>query len=280
MEPALQRDDDGAQIRGRRREGAARARADAELPDAPRRAQAAGCCGSAGEGVQGEHPPLHPHHQHAGEGQGDLRSLARLQGRGRQPPPRQPRRTRGGGGAGRIGAGRLSANGAPLLRHEGQVARQAEAGLLGPQRAAARPARAHRAVAGGGSNGARGLWRIRPAHGDDRQAVLRRCVDRRAGARGQVARRLLASDRAVGASLHSHELPGQGARCHDARPRAGPRRAPGAGGAARPFAGADAADARRDRIGVRRDADLQGAAGLEHATPRRKRPCWRRRWRT
>jgi oligoendopeptidase F len=41
--------------------------------------------------------------------------------------------------------------------------------------------------------------------------------------------------RAVGASLHSDELPGQGARCHDAGARARPRRAPGAGGAQGPL---------------------------------------------
>ena len=117
---------------------------------------------------------------------------------------------------------------------------------------------------GGGSDGARCLRR---ASRRDMATIAKRffdgALDRRAGARGQVARRLLASDRAVRAPLHPDELPGQGARRHDARPRAGPRRAPGAGGAARSAAGADAADAGRDRIGVRRDADLQGAAGLD-----------------
>ena len=43
----------------------------------------------------------------------------------------------------------------------------------------------------------------------------------------------------------------------------GSRRAPGAGRAAGPAAGADAADAGGDGLRVRRDADLQGAARHE-----------------
>ena len=43
-----------------------------------------------------EHPALHPHHQRAGQGQGNLRPLARLQGHRRQPPPRQLGGARGG----------------------------------------------------------------------------------------------------------------------------------------------------------------------------------------
>ena len=72
-------------------------------------------------------------------------------------------------------------------------------------------------------------------------------LDRRAGAAGQAAGRLRASDRAVGASLCAAQLPGQAARRDDAGARARPRRAPGAGRAQRPADGADAADAGRDR---------------------------------
>ena len=174
----------------------------------------------------------------------------------------------------------LSAHRAPLLRHEGQVARQGQARLLGPQRAAARQARARGALGRRAGDGARGLRRLRAGHGGHRQALLRRPLDRRAGARGQVARRLLASDGAVGAPLHPHELPGQAARRDDAGARAGPRRAPGAGGAARAAAGADAADAGRDRLRVRRDADLQGADRHGHGRQGSARRCWRRRSRT
>ena len=60
-----------------------------------------------------------------------------------------------------VRARRLSAHRASLLRHEGQVARQAEARLLGPQRAAARQARARRALGGGAGHGARRLRRLR-----------------------------------------------------------------------------------------------------------------------
>ena len=51
--------------------------------------------------LQEEHPPVRAHHQYAGQGQGDLRPLARLQGRRRCAPPVEPRRAGGGGGAGR-----------------------------------------------------------------------------------------------------------------------------------------------------------------------------------
>ena len=71
-----------------------------------------------------------------------------------------------------------------------------------------------------------------PELADGRPEVLRHRLDRRAGAAGQVAGRLRPSDRAVGASLSAAELPGQGARRDDAGARAGPWRAPGAGGAA------------------------------------------------
>ena len=56
-------------------------------------------------------------------------------------------------------------------------------------------------------------------------------------------------------------LSGQTARRDDAGARTRPRRAPGAGGSKRSADGADAADAGRDGIRVRRDADLHAAAG-------------------
>ena len=61
---------------------------------------------------------------------------------------------------------------------------------------------ARRAVGRRAGDGARGLRRLRAGHGGHRQAVLRRPLDRCPGARGQGARRLLASDRALGAPLH------------------------------------------------------------------------------
>ena len=79
------------------------------------------------------------------------------------------------------------------------------------------------------SDGAHRLRRVLAEDGLDRRAFLPRPLDRRAGAAGQIAGRVRASDRAVGASLCAAELPGQAARRDDARARARPRRASGAG---------------------------------------------------
>ena len=112
----------------------------------------------------------------------------------------------------------------------------------------------------GARHGARRLSRLFAAHGRPRPAILRRGLDRRAGAARQGAGRLRPSDDAVGAPLCPGQLPRQAARRDDARPRARPRRASGARRAQRRIDGADAADARRDRLGVRRNADLPRAA--------------------
>ena len=120
-----------------------------------------------------EHPPLHPHHQHARQGQGNLRPLARLQGRRRRAPPGQPGRAGGGGGAGRGGARGLSAAVAPLLRAEGALVRPRRARPLGPQRAAARPADAGDPLRRGAGHGAQRLWRLRAGDGGDRRPLLR-----------------------------------------------------------------------------------------------------------
>ena len=119
--------------------------------------------------------------------------------------------------------------------------------------------------------GARRLRRLRAGDGGHRQGVLRQALDRRAGAARQGAGRLLGVDRAVGAPLRAAQLPRQAARRDDARARARPRRAPDAGAPAGRAAGADAADAGRDGLRVRRDADLQGAAQGDRAIPRSAR---------
>ena len=93
------------------------------------------------------------------------------------------------------------------------------------------------------------------------QALLRPSLDRRAGAAGQVAR--APSPIPPCRSAHPYLLLnylGQHPRRDDARARAGPRRASGAGGAPRRAHVRHAADARRDRLGLRRDADFPGAA--------------------
>ncbi len=109
-------------------------------------------------------------------------------------------------------------------------------------------------------DGADRLRRFLAAHGRHRQAVLRQELDRCAGQGREVARRVLPSDGAERAPLYPAQLSGQAARRDDARARARPRRAPGAGQRARAADGADAADAGGDRERVRRDADLPRAA--------------------
>ena len=100
LEPAVRRDDDGAPLHGRR----TRARASSRRSTCCRtrtRAKRKAAAEALAATFKDEHPPLHPHHQHARQGQGDLRPLARLQGRRRRAPPRQPRRAGGGRRAGR-----------------------------------------------------------------------------------------------------------------------------------------------------------------------------------
>ncbi len=170
---------------------------------------------------------------------------------------------------------------ASLLRAEGALVRQGQARPLGPQRAAAERA-ATRTFSwdAGARHGARRLRRLLAAHGRHRAALLRRRLDRRAGAARQGARRLRASDDALGASLCAGQLSRQAARRDDARARTRPRRASGARRAERRADGADAADAGRDRQRVRRDADLPRAAGLSQPTRPSASRCWPPRSRT
>ena len=227
----------------------------------------------AGQDLQGQLAAVHADHQHARQGQGNLRPLARLQGRGRLPPSRQPRRAGSGGGAGVGRARRLSEAVAPLLRIEGEMVRQEVAALLGPQRAAAQGRATHDPVVGRARDRAHRLWRVLAQDGGGRRPLFREALDRRGRARRQAAGRLRASDRAVGASLRAAQLPGQAARRDDAGARTRPWRAPGAGGAERCADGADAADAGGDRERVRRNAHLQEAARRRSPTRSSAKPC-------
>ena len=76
-------------------------RADAQSAAGRRRQEAQGGGGGAGQDLQGKPAAVHADHQHARQGQGNLRPLARLRGRRRRAPSVQPGRARGGGGAGR-----------------------------------------------------------------------------------------------------------------------------------------------------------------------------------
>ena len=93
-----------------------------------------------------------------------------------------------------------------------------------------------------------------------RRAVLRRGLDRRAGAARQAPRRLLRDERPGRAPVRVHELHGRSPLDPDARARARARAARLAGAAARALQRLDAADDRRDGLGVRRGAHVQGAA--------------------
>ena len=135
-------------------------------------------------------------------------------------------------------------------------------------------------LARGQEHGVVGLSRLLAGNGRHRRALFHRSLDRCAGAAGQGAGRLLASDHAVGASLCADELSGQAARRDDARPRTRPRRASGAGGQERRADGADAADLGGNRQRVRRDADLQAAAWRRPRAPNSARRCSPARSRT
>ena len=194
--------------------------------------------------------------------------------------PRQHGRGRGRGRAGLRRARCLSAPVASLLPAEGEMVRGRNAALLGPQRAAAR--RGGRTIPW--PEAQRLVLDAYGAFSPDLAAIGRRFFEHPwidAPVRGrQGFGRLRASDGAERASLSAAQLSRPRARRDDAGARVGPRRAPGAGGAAGLPDGRHAADAGRDRLRVRRDADLPRHA--RRARPRRKRSeaCWRTRSRT
>ena len=215
LEPAVRRDDGALRFKVDGKalaiEPTLNADAGREREEAPRGVR------GARQDLQGEPARLHADHQHARQGQGNFRPLARLQGHRRRAASLQPRRAGSGRCAGRRGARRLSAAVASLLRAEGQVVRQEAPAALGPQRAAAQGRAAHDSVGRGAGHGAHRLRRVLAAHGGHRRALLRAQLDRCAGAAGQAARRLRASDGAVGAPLCAAQLSGQAARRDDAR---------------------------------------------------------------
>ena len=100
----------------------------------------------------------------------------------------------------------------------------------------------------------------------DRRALLRRPVDRRARPARQAHRRVLRDDRAGRPPVHPHELHRRPPLDPDARARARPRAARRALAAARPLQLVDAADDRRDRVGVRRGAHVRAAARRARTT--------------
>ena len=104
-----------------------------------------------------------------------------------------------------------------------------------------------------------------------RAAVLRRAVDRRAGAPGQAAGRVLRVHGAVAPPVPAAELDVAPARRADARARARPRAARVPRARAGRVPPEDAADAGRDRVGVRRDGHVRSAARRRHRPARAAR---------
>ena len=234
--PALRRDGEGAAREARRRprrlvapvrrdhraaalslpqRGADRAADPRQAVEQGRR-RPQGCRQVVRQGAGRQHRDLLPGDQYVGQGQGDRGPLAQVSAAAVGDEPRQRGRGRGRRCARRVGEGRLSAPGAPLLQAQGQVVRRRQDAVLGPQRAAARARRSRHPVGRGREDRARRLPCLLARAGRCRPKILRHRLDRRAGAAGQVAGRLRPSDGAVGASLSAAELPGQGAGRHDA----------------------------------------------------------------
>src|SRR5450432_843933 len=172
----------------------------------------------AGENLQGQRADFRADHQYARQGQGDIRPLARVCRRGGFAASCQSRRARGGRCAGGVGSIGLSAAVASLLSVAGGLVQKEEARALGSQRAAAVCRHRKHRLARRQEHGADGLPRILARNGRYRRALFHRSLDRCAGAARKGARRVLASDHAVGAPLCVDELPGQAARRDDARP--------------------------------------------------------------
>ena len=226
--------------------------------------------------------PVHADHQHARQGQGNLRPLARLCRRGRCAPPRQSRRTCDRRCSGR--GGREPPIRASLHRYYRLKAKwfgKVEPRPLGSQRAACPTPLADKVYSLGRRRATRcslptaAFHRAWPVSRNAFSTTDGSC----SGPARQGARRLCASDGAVGASLCAAQLSRQAARRDDARPRARPWRASGARRTERRADGADAFDARRNGLRLRRDADLPGAARHRRTgrgarcSPPRSRTC-------
>ena len=249
-------------------------RADAQPDARPERRHPQGGVEGAGEDLQGPSAHVRADHQHARQGQGDLRPLARFRGRRRLPVISanrvEPEVVDALVAAVRAAYPRLSHRYYALKAHWFGKKR-----LPHWDRNAPLPKVEARTI--DWSEAQSTVLTAYGAFSPDMAAIAERFfdaqLDRRAGAPRQGAGRVRASDRAVRASLRAAQLPGQAARRDDARARARPRRASGAGGAERRADGADAADARRDRERVRRDADVPQAARADHRARSSARPC-------
>ncbi len=99
LEQVVRRDHRVAALRDRRRIADFGADAGAHVRFGRRQARSRRP--GAGEDVRRQSARVHPGHEHARQGQGDFRPLAKVRRHRRLAPSRQPRRARSGGGAGR-----------------------------------------------------------------------------------------------------------------------------------------------------------------------------------
>ena len=185
-----------------------------------------------------------------------LRVVPALAGRA-QPLQRGLRRVGAGADRGRPRALRAAA---PLVPAEGAAARHRPARGLRPD-GRRHAGQREGGVAGGQGDRARRVLDVLGRARHARRALLRRVVDRRPGPARQARRRVLLLRHAERAPVRDAQLHVPAPRRADAGARARPRRARRAGRGPGRVPHGDAADAGRDRVGVRRDARVRAAAG-------------------
>ena len=220
-----------------------------------RRGRGVGCARA-----RAAHPRLHLQHARVRQvGRGPAPPLPEL---AREPQPGQRGLRRVGDGADRGGPQSLRHPSA-VVRAQGQAARHRPARRLRPRRTRTRrgpPVLVRR----GARPRARHLPVVLARGRQDRAAVLRRALDRRPDPPPQARRRVLRLHRAERPPVRDAQLHRDAPRRADdgarARARAA-RRARPASGRVPPI---DAADARRDRVGVRRGARVRPDARRRH----------------
>ena len=222
-----------------------------------------------------------PDHEHAGQGQADRGRVAQVRAPDLLAQPRQPGRGRGGRGADR----RPRATSIRGISHRYYALKARWLGLERLEfwdRNAPLPedADTRRPWADAKVVVLDAYRSFSPTLAEIVDRFFAGLLDRRPAAAGQGQRRLLPPDRAERPSLRPDELSGPQSRRDDPGARAGPRRPPGAGRPAGAADGGHALDPGRDRLGVRRAADLPGAAGAGGPTRCGGGCCWRPRSRT
>ena len=209
-------------------------------------------------GARPRPPDAHVRLQHHPAGQVDRRPDARLSDLDLVAQPRERDDRRGGRRAHR-GDDVALRRPAALLPAQGPAARPRPARALRPVRAGL-DRHAEDPVGRGPADRRRRLLRVLRRGGRDHRALLRRQLDRRAGAPRQAHRRVLRDDGARRAPVRAHELHGRPSLDPDARARARSRAPRRARAAARALQLVDPAHDRGDRVGVRRGTHVRAPA--------------------